>query len=120
MPRTISMNIQSHVPVSLIASAIKTFVQADQPVPRNTSALVRTVLELWCEACGVESVTSQEEALDICSQVGIARPERLVINSGKDISAKDFINTAQTARDTGSRNAKELEEELLNALNQNP
>ena len=68
----------------------------------------------------MEPIQSQEEALDICSQVGIARPERLVINSGKDITARDFIHTAQTARDTGSNNAKELEEELLNALNQNP
>jgi hypothetical protein len=118
MPRSISMNIQSHVPVSLIAQSIKTFTQADQPVPRNTSALVRSILELWCEACGVESVTSQEEALDICSQVGIARPERLVINSGKEVSAQHFLSSTGRQQ-VQNNNAEELEEALIKALGNN-
>lgn len=115
MPRSISMNIQSHVPVSLIAQSIKTFTQANQPVPRNTSALVRSILELWCEVCNVESITSQEEALDICSQVGIARPERLVINSGKEVSAQHFL-ASSAKHQVSNNNAEELEDALIKAL----
>ena len=113
MPRSISMNVQSHVPLTLIAQTIRTFTQSHQPVPRNTSSLIRTVLSLWCEACGVEPITSQEEALDICSQIGIARPERLVLSTQAEPTARDFIGAAQTQK---SQSADELESELLKAL----
>ena len=116
MPRAISINVQSHVPISLIAKTIQTFTQAGQPVPRNTSSLIRTVLELWTEACGIEELSSQEEALDICSQVGIARPERLVLTTDRAPNARDFLRQQVTGEEHQSQSAEELENALLSAL----
>jgi len=113
MPRTININAQSHLPISLIAQAVETFTENNQPVPRSTSSLIRTILELWVDHCGIPQIASQEEALDICSQVGIARPERLVISSQKELSSRDF---QKSIPQKSSQSAEELEDALIKAL----
>lgn len=98
MAKQVSVNVQSHLPVTLIGAVVQTFINADAPIPQRPSTLIRQVLSLWIEACDVALLDNQEEALDLCALAGVARPEKLNLRVGKRVNIDEFLQSAQPKR----------------------